>query len=328
MHLCGMCYIIRLSEYNDWINAAMTSMLEQISPHIRLAWYSVLQPGTYIKERVLFDYELLYIKSGGAEITIGDATYTGAQGDLFIFRPGQRHSIRIADEAPFVQPHIHFDLFSYPDRSEVPISFKNMSEMSADEMRYFRRDDCEAFISPFPSLLRPQSPLYIEQLIFDVIHAYNNPGLFPEITLKWLFLRLWVQLLSEIACQRDLPREQKSEAVRKVKLYLEHNVDRRITLDELARANHFSKSYLSRLFKEAYQTSPLHYHTTLRIQKAKDLVRFTNMPLTEIASLMAFENLQDFSRVFRKLEGVPPSYYRQPAYLSQAQAYSPMVSHN
>lgn len=290
-------------------------MIDQISPYIRIAWYDILKPATFIPERVLFDYELLYIKTGKAIITIEDELYTGTQGDLFIFKPRQRHSIRIITDAPLVQPHIHFDLLSYPDRKEVPISFKNLHEMTPEEERHIRPDVTEAFISPFPNYIRPQSPLYIEQLIFDVIHAYNNPGLFPEITLKWLFLRLWAQLLSEITYLRDTRKESKSESVSKVKLYLEHNVDRRISLEELARVNHFSKSYLSRLFKEAYQISPLHYHATLRVQKAKDLIRYTNMSLTEIAAVMDFENLQDFSRVFKKLEGVPPSYYRHPSNL-------------
>lgn len=285
-------------------------MIEQVSPYIRLAWYDVLPADGYVQERVIFDYELFYIKSGKATVTVENTVYEGQQGDIFIFRPKQRHSIRIMENKPLVQPHIHFDLLYYPDRKEVPISFKALDKMTADETRWFREDILDEYFSPFPSRIRPKSPLYIEQLIFDIIHAYKNPTPFYEVSLKWMFMRLWEQLLSEITYESDRANLKKAEAVYIVKLYIEQNVNRRLTLDELADTHNFSKSYLSRLFKDTYKTSPLHYHTMLRVQKAKHLIYYTNMPLSEIALLLNFENPQDFSRVFKKIEGVPPSHYR------------------
>ena len=49
----------------------------------------------------------------------------------------------------------------------------------------------------------------------------------------------------------------------------------------------------------------------LRIQKAETMVRYTNISLSSIAEQTGFTSLQDFSRAFRRTEGVSPSELRK-----------------
>ena len=48
-----------------------------------------------------------------------------------------------------------------------------------------------------PSYLRPHNGLYIEQLLFDIIHATDNPRPFNDVYLQHAFLKLWEQVLME-----------------------------------------------------------------------------------------------------------------------------------
>lgn len=285
-----------------------------LSPYIRKAWYSTLAPNENIRERVIFDYELIYIKEGTGLITVEDREYPCSKGDVYIFRPGQRHSITVPSNSSLVQPHIHFDLVYSPDREQVPICYRNMDRIQPHEMPYFREDILDHFHSPFPNYIHPHAPGYIEQMVFDVIYAYDNPTPHNDITLSHLFLRLWEQVLTEISYGKGESTLRRKEIPQRLKLYIEQNLSHSITLDDLANLVHFSRSYVSRVFQDSYNISPMRYHTLLRVQKAKQMIQYTNLSLSEVAFSLGFESLQDFSRVFKKSDGMSPSNYR---YMSQ-----------
>lgn len=281
-----------------------------VNPYVRLAFYSTLDAHHRIRERIIYDYEIIFIQSGTATITVEDEVFEAQSGEIFFFRPGQRHSLTIHDET-FVQPHIHFDLIYNPDLSSLtPVSFKNRSEMTAHEQSMIQPDVTDRFLHQFPTCIRLKNPLYVEQLIFDVINAYNTPEVFPEIRLKWRFLRLLDQLLCEISWQQTDRRLSAMERANLFKLYLEHHTSRRVTLDELAQVYHLDKSYVSRIFTATYGVTPIRYHLLFRLAKAKNMILYTTISLTAIAEQTGFSSLQDFSRAFRRIEGVTPSALR------------------
>lgn len=289
-----------------------------LCPYIRRAWYNILMPGEIIGKRVIFDYELLLVKEGHAEIRIEDHSFRAQPGDLFIFRPKQQHAIYVDPGEQLIQPHIHFDLTYYEDRRDVPVSYNDIDKILPQQMSFFRPDILNEFVSPFPSCLHPHNRTYIEQLLFDIIHAVDNPRSFNDVYLQHTFLRLWEQVLLEVTYMNRQFTKQGSTAV-VIRQYIEQNDSRPLSLDEMSQALHFSKSYIARVFNGSYQTSPIKYHTILQIQKAKRMIIFTNMSLSEISSSVGFDSLQDFSRVFKKIDGCAPSSYRKNNSLSPAQ---------
>lgn len=287
-------------------------MLDQLSPFIRTARYDIIMSGpSFIGIRMIYDYELLYVKGGQVEVIIDGEVYIGEQGDIFLIRPKQYHSIRVLGDKPLVQPHIHFDLLTYPDRHEVPVSFKNYDEMTETELQYFRPDILAEISPAFPPQLRLESPLYVEQLLFEVIHEYNSQNPFSELTRKWLFMQLLNQLLIEIS-HRESGKKLQGEYIEKTKQYIEANLTRSVTLGEIANICYLSKNYLGKIFKESTGFSPTRYHMMLRVRKARNLIYYTNMSITEIAALMGFSTIQEFSRAFLHIDGHSPSFYRKP----------------
>ena len=57
--------------------------------------------------------------------------------------------------------------------------------------------------------------------------------------------------------------------------------------------------------------TPMHYHKLVRIERAGELLQFSNMTITDIAEKLGFESINDFSRAFKNIKGVSPSFYRE-----------------
>jgi AraC-like DNA-binding protein len=77
----------------------------------------------------------------------------------------------------------------------------------------------------------------------------------------------------------------------------------------LARAAHASTAHFSRSFKRAFGETPHRYLLRRRIERAKELLRETEISVTEVSLEVGFRSLGSFSTGFRDLVGEPPSRY-------------------
>jgi len=96
-----------------------------------------------------------------------------------------------------------------------------------------------------------------------------------------------------------------------VKDYLDEHFPEKITLDQLAERFFINKFYLTRVFKEQFGVSVNDYLLQVRITRAKQLLRFTDAPIQEIAHECGLNDANYFTRVFRRAEGQPPGTYRK-----------------
>ena len=103
---------------------------------------------------------------------------------------------------------------------------------------------------------------------------------------------------------------EKKSTVVSVKSYLDKNFAKRISLDELSATFFVNKYYLTRVFKEQFGQTIYSYLLSVRITRAKQLLRFTDKTAEEIGMECGLGALHYFSRVFREVEGMPPSKYR------------------
>ena len=83
-----------------------------------------------------------------------------------------------------------------------------------------------------------------------------------------------------------------------------------LDLDELASAAHISKYHFIRCFAATYGMTPAAYLAERRIERAQDLLRATNLTVTEVCMLVGYTSLGSFSTKFRQLVGVSPSAYQ------------------
>lgn len=84
-----------------------------------------------------------------------------------------------------------------------------------------------------------------------------------------------------------------------------------LDLDALASAAGISKHHFLRSFAAAYGTTPGEYLRQRRLERAQDLLRATNLTVTEICHLVGYSSLGTFSRTFTAAVGVSPSAYQR-----------------
>jgi AraC-like DNA-binding protein len=84
---------------------------------------------------------------------------------------------------------------------------------------------------------------------------------------------------------------------------------RELDVPALARAAHASTAHFSRSFKRAFGETPHRYLLRRRIERAKELLRGTELSVTEVSLEVGFRSLGSFSTGFRELVGEPPSEY-------------------
>lgn len=95
-----------------------------------------------------------------------------------------------------------------------------------------------------------------------------------------------------------------------IKDYLDLHFTDKIALEDLAHIFYINKFYLTRVFKEQFGVTINNYIIQLRITNAKQLLRFSDQTIDEIALECGYDDSNYFSRLFKKVEGLSPSEYR------------------
>jgi len=104
---------------------------------------------------------------------------------------------------------------------------------------------------------------------------------------------------------------KKTDTIAYIKKYIRENYGRDLSLDVLGEAAHLHPAYLSRVFKEATQENLSGYITSVRMEKAAQLLEETDLRIHEVMKQVGYQKSQHFAKLFREKFGVTPTEYRQ-----------------
>ena len=129
-----------------------------------------------------------------------------------------------------------------------------------------------------------------------------------------LLMAAWVvEAIARIVAEetrRALAGEKIAEAVLQARARMLEQADQPLNVPALARELHVSYSWFRRKFRQYTGFSPAQYHLQLRLNRAKELLRTTSLPVAEIAERVGFKSLYYFSRCFHSKIGLSPIQYR------------------
>ena len=145
-----------------------------------------------------------------------------------------------------------------------------------------------------------------------------NGGLYREIDERWKAVRVLLQ--AEAGRQESdqltsllryafgfLSEERLPESLR----YIDNNLDKNLSVEVLSQIEHFNPTYYNEWFKNRTGMSPIAYVQLKRIERAKTLLKESQLSIMEISFRLGYENQSSFSRVFKKRVGMSPLQYRK-----------------
>jgi AraC-like DNA-binding protein len=149
---------------------------------------------------------------------------------------------------------------------------------------------------------------FIESLEF----YFQNPVLINDDLLELKIKELILLLIqSKNVCSiQELISDLYSTRSVQVKNVIELHSYSNLSLDELAKLCNLSLSSFKREFKKAFNDTPNNYITNQKLKRAKELLRITEMPVSEIAYGVGFNDPLYFTRTFKKKVGNSPTEYR------------------
>ncbi len=112
-------------------------------------------------------------------------------------------------------------------------------------------------------------------------------------------------LIANQGLDDDLPLR-----LERARQYIDQNYCKPIHLDEIARRACFSRYHFLRLFRREFDETPHRYLTRQRIERAKQLLVETDLPVTEVCLEVGFQSLGSFSSLFSRQVGHSPNRYR------------------
>lgn len=142
------------------------------------------------------------------------------------------------------------------------------------------------------------------------LNIYSNFGTSAEqetMTVSKIFevFSLMIKAAPKISSESSSGRLYIKNAIK----FIQRNFSDNIDVSDIAKNAGLSRSHLYRIFVRHLSLSPNEYLTQYRINQACILLRTSGLSVGEIASSVGFDDQLYFSRVFKKLKGVPPSQY-------------------
>jgi transcriptional regulator GlxA family with amidase domain len=154
-----------------------------------------------------------------------------------------------------------------------------------------------------------------ELLMFGIVNKLESEGA------RQAFQPVFLQPESELPAPHLLPSGAMVSAgvargglaprvLRRIREYIDGNIEQRISVELLAGLANLSVCYFVRAFKQSMGTTPHDYLIRQRVERTKQLLSDTDMPLSEIALATGFADQSHFARRFREHVGMSPRNYR------------------
>ncbi|MBC2605104.1 helix-turn-helix domain-containing protein [Pelagicoccus albus] len=180
-----------------------------------------------------------------------------------------------------------------------------------------------AFDGSYIRSLHEQGIVNRQQPIFEVGHAdmiltqfqiVHDEAKAESLGFRRIVASAIIQIL---ALSTSLPSRQKEEqqavraSIRKACFLIRERTNEAISAEELAAELNVGYTYFRRMFKRYTGLSPKLYHTQLRLERAKRLLRESDQTVGEIASHLNFDSPFHFSNWFKKRTGAAPKNWRE-----------------
>lgn len=239
---------------------------------------------TTIREQGRLDYQLIYIRKGKIHIHFIDKTVTVGAGNVILYRPGEPQNYSYFKKDKYESVFIHF--------SGVFVE-RILEELNLDKANIF----------PIYSI--DEMNLLIEKLLPE--HRLARKG--HKILESSIILNILCIIARHETDEAEINTNK--QKIEKTLIKMESNITNNLSLKDYADELYLSVDRFSHLFTETVGVPPYKYILSLKMTRAKQLLRQTEHSISEIAKFIGYQDPLYFSRIFKKHCGVTPMQYRK-----------------
>lgn len=231
------------------------------------------------------EYVLIYCMSGAGWYAMDNHIYKVHANQYFILPPGKPHTYAADKDNPWTIYWIHFTgphAAIYSEDSQEPQDIRPALNSRISE----RQHVFEEIFSTLSQSTDLESLRYASSLLHYYLASMR-------------YLRLY---------RPEAPTS--SSLIDAVKHYMQENIEKKLTLEQIAHYTGYSPSHFSSLFRKATGESPLAYLNRLKIEHACLLLKTTDMHVNQICHKVGISDNYYFSRLFKQQTGLSPRQYR------------------
>ena len=229
---------------------------------------------------------LFYCTDGFGWYKIGKEKFSVGPNEFFILPQNTEHAYGSDEKDPWTIYWIHFGGTMLPSFNKLPVVQEHFNPL------HIKTND--QIISLFSNIYKTLEMGYsIDNL------AFSNMCLSHFLTL-FIYNDKYF----------DQTENSKKDVVDEAIQYMQENLHANLSLQDLCNFSHYSPSRFSNLFRQKTGYAPIDYFIQLKMQKASQLLDFTDRSIKEVAAHFGFDDPYYFSRRFRKVVGVSPKNYR------------------
>lgn len=258
--------------------------------------------------------QINYVVSGRLHHHVNDSVYEIATGDIFVIPPYVPHQITLCDDEPY---------------ELIELEFSEEFILGANPNLFHELDGAQsifdfAYIEPFlvternvrPRLnLHGKQQIQVESLLDEIHQEFDQKEDSFLLAIKADVLKLLVVIgrafHENIHASSDMELfDYHRDAMNESIAFIDAHYQEDIILEDAARRANLSKSYFSYLFKSLTGKTFIQYIHALRIHKAMECLKTTNLLISDVCFDVGFNNINHFNRIFKRETGLSPSQYR------------------
>lgn len=259
--------------------------------------------GEALPARHVRDYELEYFFDSEGSMYIDGELLPIRKGDIVFRRPGQATQ----GIMPYSCYFISFDMTNSFPVCDNWYASCNWEREEVKFQPYYRN----SLLDNIPTVYHIRNEDKYYSLFDKVYNAYVNPIPGSELLMKSCVLNI-LYLLYQDSCNpvNTMQLSPYGKTIRKTIDYINENLEQKLSLKQLSDIAGLSPNYFHKIFTEVMKTTPNDYIITARLNRAKDLLLRTSLPVYQIAEQCGFNNVSYFGLLFKKSVRLTPIDFR------------------
>lgn len=281
--------------HENRVHGTIVFPLQVYSHHDKNAFYSVSQ---HWHEEL----EWIYVDTGILSLTVRGKPYVLHPGEFCFINSGELHEIK-----------------------SVGSSLHHAIVFDANLLDFALYDTCEhQFIRPvtsyhlvFPTMIEHLPPSIAQQILqhlHKIVQNYHEKPFCFQLNIKIQMLQVLELLYQCNALMEPSSSEKEEENLKKLKkviTYMQQNYAQSLSLQKLAGIAYLSPTYFCHYFRKETGKSPITFLNEYRIEQAAKMLAESDIPVSQIAVQVGFDNFSYFIRKFREYKHVSPKEYRR-----------------